>query len=69
MKIFNTNTQHEKLTVPTVELINFEEVSIHEEKQTHLNEEEKHVENLIKKYADRFHIPGEPVRSYNCFTT
>ena len=28
----------------------------------HLNEEEKkHVENLIEKYADRFHIPGEPL--------
>ena len=114
MKIFNTNTQPQKLTIPTVELIDFEEVSIHEEKQTetkqklegtkefnfsqqifndfinqipkvndcdqsfsisdknrknsikellrldHLNKEEKHVENLIKKYADRFHIPGEP---------
>ena len=28
----------------------------------HLNKEEKqHVENLIEKYADRFHIPGEPL--------
>ena len=28
----------------------------------HLNKEEKqHVENLIKKYANRFHIPGEPL--------
>ena len=34
MKIFNTNTHPQKLTTPTVELINFEEVSIHEEKQT-----------------------------------
>ena len=34
MKIFNTNTQPQKLTIPTVELIDFEKVSIHEEKQT-----------------------------------
>ena len=34
MKIFNTNTQPQKLTIPTVELIDFEEVSIHEGKQT-----------------------------------
>ena len=34
MKIFNKNTQPQKLTVPTVELIDFEEVPIHEEKQT-----------------------------------
>ena len=115
MKIFNTNTQPQKLTMPTVELIDFEEVSIHEEKQPdtktnfedrkefnfsqqifnefikqipkvndcdlsfnianknrensikeflrldHLNEKEKHVENLIERYADRFHIPGEPL--------
>ena len=28
----------------------------------HLNKEEKqYVENLIKKYADRFHIPGKPL--------
>ena len=118
MKIFNTNTQPKKLTIPIVELLDFEVVSIHKEtiNQTgkeldleerkefnclqnifndlinqlpqtydfkpsfnishkdrensikellrldHLNEEEKqHVENLIKKYADRFHIPGEPL--------
>ena len=115
MKIFNTNTQPQKLTIPTVELIDFEEILIHEENRTdtktnledrrefnfsqqvfndfisqipkvqdcyhsfnitnknrendikellrldHLNKEEKqHVENLIKKYADQFHIPGEP---------
>ena len=30
----------------------------------HLNKEEKqNVENLIKKYADRFHIAGEPLRA------
>ena len=29
MKIFNTNTQPQKLTIPTVELIDFEEVPIH----------------------------------------
>ena len=34
MKIFNTNTQPQRLIIPTVELIDFEEVSIHEEKQT-----------------------------------
>ena len=34
MKIFNTNTQHQKLTIPTVELIDFEKVPIREEKQT-----------------------------------
>ena len=34
MKIFNTNTQSQKLTITTVELIDFEEVSIHKEKQT-----------------------------------
>ena len=34
MKIFNTNTQPQKLTIPTVELIDFEELSIHEVKQT-----------------------------------
>ena len=33
MKILNTNTQPQKLTIPTVELIDFEEVSIHQEKQ------------------------------------
>ena len=115
MKIFNTNTQPQRLTITTVELIDFEEVSVHEEKQTdtktrfedrkkfnfsqqifndfinqipkvndcdqsfnisngnrensikevlrldHLNKEEKqHVENLIKKYAVRIHIRGEP---------
>ena len=120
MKIFNTNTQPQKLTIPTVELIDFEEVPIHEEKQTntktnlgdgkefnfsqqifndfinqipkinaydqsfnisnknrensikellrldHLNQEEKqHVENFIQKYADRFHIPGEPLEATN----
>ena len=28
----------------------------------HLNKEEKqHVENLIERYADPFHIPGEPL--------
>ena len=114
IKIFNTNTQPQKLTIPTVELIDFEEVSIHEEKQPdtktnfedrkefnfsqqifndfiiqipkindcdqsfnisnknrknsikellrldHSNQEEKqHVENLIQKYAGRFHMPGE----------
>ena len=34
MKIFNTNTQPQKLTIPTVELIDFEKVSIHQEKKT-----------------------------------
>ena len=34
MEIFNTNTQPQKLTIPTVELIDFEEVSIHEENRT-----------------------------------
>ena len=34
MKIFNTNTTPQKLTIPTVELIDFEEVSINKEKQT-----------------------------------
>ena len=34
MKIFNTNTQPNRLTIPTVELIDFEGVSLHEEKQT-----------------------------------
>ena len=34
MKIFNTNTQPQKLTISTVELIDFEEVSIHEVKKT-----------------------------------
>ena len=34
MKIFNTNTQPQKLTIPTVELIDFEEISIHEENRT-----------------------------------
>ena len=34
MKIFNTNTTPQKLTIPTVELIDFEEVPINEEKQT-----------------------------------
>ena len=29
MKIFNTNTQPQKITIPTVELIDFEKVSIH----------------------------------------
>ena len=30
----------------------------------HLNKEERqHVENLITKYANRFHIPGEPLRA------
>ena len=33
MKIFNTNTTPQKLTIPTVELIDFEEVPINEEKQ------------------------------------
>ena len=31
MKIFNTNTQPEKLTTPIVKLLDFEEVSIHKE--------------------------------------
>ena len=116
MKIFNTNITPQKLTISTVELIDFEELPINEEKQNntktnlgdrkefnfsqqifndfinqipkindydqsfsisnkkrensikellrldHLNQEEKqHVENLIQKYADRFHIPGEPL--------
>ena len=43
MKIFNTNTQPQKLTIPTVELIDFEEVSIHEEKQP----------DKIKNFEDR----------------
>ena len=34
MKIFNTNTQPQKLTIPTVELIDFEEVPVHEEEKT-----------------------------------
>ena len=34
MKIFNTITQPQKLTIPTVELIDFEQVSIHEENRT-----------------------------------
>ena len=34
MKIFNTNTQPQKLTIPIIELIDAEEISIHEEKQT-----------------------------------
>ena len=34
IKMFNTNTQHQRLTIPTVESIDFEEVPIHEEKQT-----------------------------------
>ena len=117
LKIFNTNTQSQRLTIPTTELIDFEELSIHEKtinqndrklnlgnenfnfsqqifndlitqipqtndyhqsfnisnksrenaikellRLDHLNKEEKqHVENLIEKYADRFHIPGEPL--------
>ena len=34
MQIFNTNIQPQRLTIPTVELIDFDEVSIHEEKKT-----------------------------------
>ena len=34
MKIFYTDTQPQNLTKPTVELIDFEEILIHEEKQT-----------------------------------
>ena len=34
MKIFNTNTQPQKSTIPNVEMTGFEEVSIYEEKQT-----------------------------------
>ena len=31
-------------------------------RMNHLNNEEKQrAENLIRKYADRFHIPGEPL--------
>ena len=30
MKIFNTNTHPQRLTIPTVELIDFQEVSIHD---------------------------------------
>ena len=31
MEIFNTNTQPKKLTIPIVELLDFEELSIHKE--------------------------------------
>ena len=30
LKIFSTNTQPQRLTIPTIELIDFEELSIHE---------------------------------------
>ena len=36
MKIFNTNTTPQKLTIPIVELIDFEEVPINDEKQTNI---------------------------------
>ena len=51
MKIFNTNTQLQKLTIPTVELIDFEEVSIHEEKQTDTktNLEDKKEFNFLRQ--------------------
>ena len=35
MKIFNTNTQPQRFTIPTVELIDFEELSIHEKTINH----------------------------------
>ena len=41
MKIFNTNTQPQRLTIPTVELIDFEEVSIHD------NISNKNLENYM----------------------
>ena len=35
MKVFNTNTQPQRLTIPTVELLYFEELSIHEKSIKH----------------------------------
>ena len=52
MKIFNTNTQPQKLTIPTVELVDFEEISIHEEKQTDTktNLRQKRIQFFKKKF-------------------
>ena len=122
MKIFNTNTQPQRLTIPAVESLDFKELSIHEKainhtdrksslknkkelnfsqqifndfvnhipsindfdqsfnisnknwensikellRLDHLNKEERqHVVSLIKKYTDRFHIPGKPLGALN----
>ena len=50
-KIYNTYTQPEKLTILTVESIDFEEASIHEEKQTDgkTNLEDRKEFNFSKK--------------------
>ena len=59
LKIFNTYTQPKSFNISNKNQENYIKESL---RLDHLNKEEKqHVENLIKKYAHRFHIPGEPL--------
>ena len=66
MKIFNTNTQPQKLTIPTIELFDFEEISIHEEKQTdrNTNFEDRKVFNFSQQILSDFIIQIPKVNDY-----
>ena len=56
MKIFDANTQPQRLTIPTFELIDFEEISTHEEKQadTKTNSEDRKEFNFSQQIFNDF---------------
>ena len=67
MKIFNTNTQPQKLTIPTVELINFEEISIHEKNQTDTktNLKDRNEFNFSQRISNNFINQISKVNDYD----
>ena len=56
MKILNTNIQPQKLTIPTVELIYFEKISINEENRydTKINLEDRREFNFSQQVFNDF---------------